>query len=317
MSIINNANPGSNIEALYALDRAITKYSQNDKNKGKRLSIEGLLGLIAPSNFFLDVEKLEDGEFKRLANPEKKAKETLKFWGNAGLWDMAEDSVRSNFDLDHTNKLPERLLKLIASKEYDILNGNDIEPFVRFITFFLGVEEVTFVGQQALDGNKAGDLVARLIDASAVSNAMSLNSNERPTFLAYADMMGFLEQIDKKSYFVDPTRAIKTFLPTIFEESKNMFFDEFLAKLNNCFPVFDEGKYRVLVEQQMILDNDNWNTEKGIKLSASLSIAVERLIREHVIICEPASDSVNRYNLTLPNGREKTFSTIQFLGDNR
>ena len=33
MSIINNANPGSSVEALHAVDRIITKFSQNDKNE--------------------------------------------------------------------------------------------------------------------------------------------------------------------------------------------------------------------------------------------------------------------------------------------
>ncbi|MEZ9157241.1 protein DpdG [Vibrio lentus] len=313
MSIINNANPGSSVEALYAVDRIITKFSQNDKNEGKYLPLDTLMSLVAPYSLFTGTERLENGEFKRL-DAEKKVKQTMKFWGDAGLWNVTEQGVRSTFLLDNTRDLPKRLLKLIASKDFDLLKGNDIEPFLRFVIFFLCVDEVTFVGQQPLDGNKAGELVASLINSDAVENAMSLNSNERPNFFAYARMMGFLEQVGKKQYFVDPTRAIKTFLPQVFENSNSLFFDDFLNKLNHCLPVFDEGKYRELVEQQMILDTTLWPAEKGVKLSASLSIAIERLTQERIITCSLASDSVVRYSLTLPNGQEKMISNIQFLG---
>lgn len=314
MSIINNANPGSSVEALYAVDRIITKFSQNVRNGGKYLPLDKLMSLVAPSNLFIGTEQLENGEFKRLPNPEKKVKEAIRFWGEAGLWDVTDQGVRSTFQLDNTSELPKRLLKLIASKDFDLLKGNDIEPFLRFVIFFLCVDEVTFVGQKPLDGNKAGELVASLINSDVVNNAMSLNSNERPIFFAYAHMMGFLEQVGKKQYFVDPTRAIKAFLPQVFENSNSLFFDDFLNKLNQCLPVFDEGKYRELVEQQMILDTTHWPAEKGVKLSASLSIAIERLTQERIITCSLASDSAIRYSLTLPNGQEKMISTIQFLG---
>ncbi|WP_063654600.1 protein DpdG [Aliivibrio fischeri] len=313
MSIINNANPGSSVEALHAVDRIITKFSQNDKNDGKYLPLDTLMSLVAPNSLFRGTERLENGEFKRL-DAEKKVKQTIKFWGDAGLWNVTEQGVRSTFLLDNTRDLPKRLLKLIASKDFDLLKGNDIEPFLRFVIFFLCIDEVTFVGLKPLDGNKAGELVASLINSDAVYNAMSLNSNERPNFFAYARMMGFLEQVGKKQYFVDPTRAIKTFLPQVFENSNSLFFDDFLNKLNHCLPVFDEGKYRELVEQQMILNTNLWPAEKGVKLSASLSIAIERLTQERIITCSLASDSVIRYSLTLPNGQEKMISTIQFLG---
>lgn len=313
MSIINNANPGSSVEALHAVDRIITKFSQNDKNEGKYLPLDTLMSLVAPTSMFTGIERLENGNFKRL-NPENKVKEAINFWGDAGLWDVTDQGVRSAFLLDDTRDLPKRLLKLIASKDFDLLKGNGIEPFLRFVIFFLCVDEVTFVGQKPLDRKKAGELVASLINSDSVDHAMSLNTNERANFFAYAHMMGFLEQVGKKQYFVDPTRAIKTFLPQVFESSNSLFFDDFLNKLNHCLPVFDEGKYRELVEQQMILDTTLWPAEKGVKLSASLSIAIERLTQERIITCSLASDSVIRYSLTLPNGQEKMISTIQFLG---
>lgn len=313
MSIINNANPGSSVEALYAVDRIITKFSQNDKNKGKYLPLDTLMSLVAPNSLFTGTERLENGEFKRL-NPENKVKETIDFWGKTELWELTSQGVRSTFLLDNTRELPKRLLKSIARKDFDILKGNGIEPFLRFVIFFLCVDEVTFVGLKPLDRQKAGELVASLINSDAVVNAMSLNTNERHIFFAYAHMMGFLEQVGKKQYFVDPTRAIKVFLPQIFENSNELFFDGFLNKLNHCLPVFDEGKYRELVEQQMILDTTHWPAEKGVKLSASLSIAIERLTQERIITCSLASDSAIRYSLTLPNGQEKMISTVQFLG---
>ncbi|EHR1106446.1 hypothetical protein HYO14_05210 [Vibrio parahaemolyticus] len=316
MSIINNANPGSNIEALYALDKVITLFSQNTKNGGKRLPLDRLMSDVTPSNLFLDINKQENGEFKRLDNPEKKVKETLRFWGDAGLWDVTKEGVRSNHPvLDNTRQLPQRLLKVISRKEYDLFKGNDIEPFLRFLIFFLCIDDVTFVGHQVLDRNSAGELVAKLIDSSEVSNAMSFNTNERPVFFAYAHMLGFLEQIGPKSYFVDPTRAIKAFLPSIFESNKSMSFDVFLTKLNECLPIFDQGKYRQQVEKQMIREVDIRAKENGLRVSASLSVAIERLIRERMIGWSLESDSAIRYSLTLPNGEEKIVSNVQFLGD--
>jgi len=313
MSIINNASKGSNIEALYLLDRTITQFSL--KNPDKYLPEDKLMLITAPNNLFEGDEKDDSGSFKRLVNPEKKVRETLAFWGENGLWDVSKEGVKSHSILDNSDQLPKRLLKLIASKEYDLLNGNDIEPFLRFLTLFLCIDEITFVGQQILDGKKAGELVEKLVADDLVNNAMSLNTNERPFFFSYAYLLGFLEQIDKRKYFVDPTRAIKIFLPDIFKDKKHLYFSEFLSRLNACLPVFDEGEYRLLVEDKMIRDVDDWSPDKGIRLSASLSIAIERLCRERRIVCDLGSDSKNRYYLTLPNGIEKIISNIQYLED--
>ena len=231
------------------------------------------------------------------------------------MWDFSNEGIKSNSILDNTEQLPNRLLKLIARKEYDLLKGNDIEPFLRFLTLFLCIDEITFVGQQVLNGKKAGELVEKLVADDSVNNAMSLNSNERPIFFSYAYLLGFLEQVDKRDYFVDPTQAIKIFLPEIFSDKKQLYFDEFLSKLNECLPVFDGGEYRLLVEEKMIRDVDDWSPEKGIRLSASLSIAIERLCRERRIACDLGSDSKTRYYLTLPNGMERSISNIQYLED--
>ncbi|MGU3840494.1 hypothetical protein ACVZHT_02415, partial [Vibrio diabolicus] len=139
MSIINNASPGSSVEALHAVDRIITKFSQNDKNEGKYLPLDTLMSLVAPTSLFIGTERLENGEFKRL-DSEKKVKQTIKFWGDAGLWNVTEQGVRSTYLLDNTRDLPKRLLKLIASKDYDLFRGNGIEPFLRFVIFFLCVD---------------------------------------------------------------------------------------------------------------------------------------------------------------------------------
>ncbi|GMM91157.1 protein DpdG [Vibrio fortis] len=311
MSIINSAAPGSHIESLFLLDRLISDFSRS-KPDG-RLTEEQIKTFCVPEYLLLDSSKDANGEFKVKKNPAKKLRESLEFWRDRDLWDHNDVGLRSYSELDCADNLPARLLKTICEQEYDFLNGNKIEPLLRYLTLMMAVDKHTFVGQQVLDRSSAQTLVASVVDSSNVGR-MNLNDSETKSFFDYAHLLGFLEQVDKETYFVDPTRALKVLLDANFQVNEELLCDAFLARLNHKLPIFDQGEYRRVMEEVIVRDNDQWAPEQGIRLSASLSIALYRLRREGVVAYRMGSDSATRYYLTLPTGEITEITHLTYLG---
>lgn len=312
MSIINNAQPGSHIESLFLLDRMICEFSRS-KPEG-RLTEEQIKQYCVPEYLLQDTQKEVNGQFKIRINPAKKLKESLEFWNGQGLWDCSEKGVRAHSELDDAENLPARLLKLIASKEYDLLHGTKIEPLLRYLTLMMAVDKHTFVGKKILDKVNAQTLIASVVDTTSVGR-MNLNDSETKSFFEYANLLGFLEQVEKEGYFVDPTRALKVLLEAQFAKDEELLCTAFLSHLNQGLPIFDQGEYRRLIEETVVRDNDEWTPEQGIRLSASLSIALYRLRHEGLISYRMGSDSVERFHLTLPTDDNTIITHITYQGE--
>lgn len=313
MSIINNAYAGSHIESLFLLDRMICEFSRSKPEE--RLTDEQIKQYCVPENLLLDTKKEDNGEYKVKLNPAKKIKETLAFWKGQGLWDSSEEGLRTHTKLDTTENLPARLLKLIASKEYDLLHGSKIEPLLRYITLILAMDKYTFVGQQRLERHSLQELVASVVlkDKDIVGRT-NINDSETKCFFEYAHLLGFLEQVEKDVYFVDPTRALKVLLEAQFTQGEELLCTTFLVQLNQGLPIFDQGEYRRLIEDNVVRDNDEWTPDQGIRLSASLSVALYRLRHEGLISYRMGSDSVDRFHLTLPTGDNTVITHISYQG---
>lgn len=207
MSIINNAAPGSHIESLFLLDRLINDFSRS-KPDG-RLTEEQIKTFCVPESLLLNSSKDANGEFTVKTNSAKKLRESLAFWREHGLWDYNDAGLRSYSELDNEDNLPARLLKTICEQEYDFLHGNKIEPLLRYLTLILAVDKHTFVGQQVLDRSSAQTLMASVVDSSSVVR-MNLNDSETKGFFDYAHLLGFVEQVDKENYFVDPNARLES-----------------------------------------------------------------------------------------------------------
>lgn len=111
-----------------------------------------------------------------------------------------------------------------------------------------------------------------------------------------------------------PTRALKVLLNANFQANEEWLCDAFLARLNHKLAIFDQGEYRRIMEEVIVRDNDQWTPEQGIRLSASLSIALYRLRREGVVTYRMGSDSATRYYLTLPTGENTVITHLTCLG---
>ncbi|GAL28907.1 hypothetical protein JCM19239_2148 [Vibrio variabilis] len=152
--------------------------------------------------------------------------------------------------------------------------------------------------------------------ASETDVRLTLNDSERKGFFDYGLMLGFLEKVSSGVYVVDPTRAIEMLLGQVFsKEEQKLTISEFIRKINERFPVFDNGKYRLQCEQLMSERNKHWSTHSEHQVSASLSIALYRLNLSGKIYLDPGADSIDRLDLILPGNQTKAVSHIRIAGE--
>ncbi|MCG9751346.1 hypothetical protein L1D54_12705 [Vibrio brasiliensis] len=312
MSIINNDKAGSHIESLFLLDRLISDFSRSKPDAF--LTEAQIKENCVPPYLLLETSKDEIGQYKIKTNPTRKLKESLDFWREQGLWQTNEQGdVRAWPELECGDNLPARLLKLIASKQYDFLHGTKIEPLLRYLALFLAIDKHTMVGKQVFNREEASRLISSVVDTTNVGR-MNLNTSELKGFFEYAYVLGFLEHVDKENYFVDPTCALNVLLSANLTVNEELPCEAFLARLNQNLPIFDQGEYRQLIEETVVRDNDQWTSEQGIRLSASLSIALHRLRRQGVLTFRMGSDSATRFHLTLPIADNTVITHLTYLG---
>jgi hypothetical protein len=101
---------------------------------------------------------------------------------------------------------------------------------------------------------------------------------------------------DSRSFFMDPTMAIRSALSELPGESGTFDAKTFVAELANLLPVLDGGEYRKLVEER--LNSVVWRAPPAKHLSMSLSFALRRLDAEKVIALEGKADAEDAYSLT-------------------
>lgn len=317
MSILNNANRGSHIPCLFLLDKRINEFSL--KKPESWLLVKDLLENCTPEEMFYSDDKDEQGEFKFEKNPASKLRETFSFWSEQGLWQLSEkDEVKAWSVFSVSESLEHRLFRLIGSKEYDLFSGNDIEPFIRAVCVYLALPQHTFVGREFLsNSNVAIVMQSHMLDrASETDVRLTLNDSERKGFFDYGLMLGFLEKVSSGVYVVDPTRAIEMLLGQVFsKEEQKLTISEFIRKINELFPVFDNGRYRLQCEQLMSERNKHWVTHADYQISASLSIALYRLNLSGKIYLDLGSDSIDRLDLILPGNQTKAVSHVRIAGE--
>ncbi|EJC6828436.1 TPA: hypothetical protein NKQ52_004678 [Vibrio parahaemolyticus] len=314
MSIINSANSGSNIPALFLLDKRIREFFLSKPDED--LPEGQLLENSAPNELFWSDVKNESGEFELFSKEApKKLQQTYNFWNKQGFWPAIESQqARKTIALTSFQDLPKRLLKLMASKSYELLDGNDIEPFIRALCVYLALPQHTFVGKEFL-GNSNISIVfnAHMPERSEISSTrLTLNDSERKGFFDYGVMTGFLERVGADRYVVDPTRAVEIFLEDLFpNKAESISISEFIKRLNGQFSVFDGGEYRLLIEELMKQRAKDWRPIPEHQVSASLSIALLRLNLKGKLYLDLGSDTVERKDLVLPGNHIKPISHVR------
>jgi hypothetical protein len=99
-----------------------------------------------------------------------------------------------------------------------------------------------------------------------------------------------------RSFFVDPTDAVKAVAATFLPEGDSLDAFTFVDELAQRLPVLDGGAYRGEVERQM--DGSNWRKPLEGHLSMALSFAIRRLRLDGSLVLEARSDAQRGFTLT-------------------
>ncbi|SEI52010.1 protein DpdG [Paraburkholderia diazotrophica] len=292
MSIVNNAHPGSSLVLLNLIDRYLLA-------RGKPVSRVEMLTTLRPDNLPLT------------ENAEKRFEWNLNFWLEQGLWATSEDGAISLVPNPQHQDLPTRLLAKIVSntstfKDDEILEGSRTEPFLRAITSLLPQRAFTFLGGKTLGSSNAAEVVNNFLPGKKLNE-----TNELSGFLAFADFLGFLEPVEK-AYVIDPTRAIKPYLPTIFSDEGRLPIKTVVERLGVYLPMLDGGRYRRLIEPLM----EGFEFDEPYEISAALSHALVRLESSFQIRLERPSDDSTSLNLQLPGQAQRSVGEVHYISQN-
>nr|WP_249339669.1 MULTISPECIES: protein DpdG [Enterobacterales] len=141
------------------------------------------------------------------------------------------------------------------------------------------------------------------------------SSNEAPVVPAYLSWLGFVQQITRESYAIDPTNAIREELPFLMQLGEQLSIAEVLQRLNRALPVLDGGSYRQNVEDR--ISRKGWRPLSSDRLSTSLSRALLRLQLSGIINMDEKADASGAMQLTGIKGsvlRTVTHLTLTHTG---
>lgn len=293
MSIINSANPGSQINLLCMTYRVIYR------SKGT-LSTEELLELCRPRNL-----PTKNDHIKRFSD-------NLRFWMQEShqLWRedenskivlsgtvggiSPEDIASATSDAIHS----ETYTGLYESKNHDVI------PLFRCLGAILITDQYTIDSGAALNNSELDKLFSRLgLDYPP-------NDSEKKYVLAYGHFLGYLEPIAGGDYVVDVTRAVRREIFDVIGNRGAVDATEFVARLGSRLPLLDGGSYQEQVRRQL-RDAAEFDRENR-SLSRALSLALERLRVSGCIALEQKADDPNVFLMQLGD-QLRSVSRIEVL----
>jgi len=296
MSIINNANKGSQINLLCLIFRVISR------NNGV-FSANEIIEFCRPEN-------LPETETAK-----KRFSENLQFWMEDGhqLWFENADSKL---------ELRENPKTLSPHAIADIVNRVLLRPQVENILGEAGSRDTVallqllscFLVSDLFSISSGKDLEPEMRDVLSVHfpDVKSPNLSEGTIFLQYGRFLGYFEtiQIENRNISIlDPTRVVKHSLPSIFEENSELDAETFIARLGEVVPLLDGGNYWT----QALAQFKNTSSQMTHRqISKSLSIAIARLRVEREIEFTSLSDDASAFSLQLPEG-EKSISRFKYI----
>jgi len=300
MSLINNANPGSQIDLVCMLYRVL------NRSKSGSLAEDRLLALCRPDG-------LSENEDQK-----KRLQGELRFWSQEHhrLWHKTTEDefhLETRFEDDSMSK-PADIARLVR----DVLFATPIESvfdsqgswegvdqLFAMLAWVLALPECSAWPQKILNKDSLREVLSRL------PAEFRLNDSELPVALEYGHFLGFLEPRGSSGFVVDATTAIRDAVHTLLAPGKQMSADKFLEALAQHLPVIDGGRFRLEVEARMA--EEGFRPPEERMLSASLSHALYRLQIAGSLKIDALSDDLNSRDMQLPSGKRVTFSRIQCL----
>ncbi|AJE90979.1 TPA: hypothetical protein MB376_005521 [Klebsiella pneumoniae] len=300
MSIINNAHGGSQYAVLVAFYQVLKVSPKNT------LPREKLMALCAPAS-------LQTGDSE---NASGKAPKELNAWLDLGL--LKEESGNNTTEISlnaryfSTKDMPLRQATrrcLLAVENNRDLNSRD-ERAVDLTLLAALLLALDVYHNPEISKRNLEQLVNHLLPDFRINS-----SNEAPVVPAYLSWLGFVQQITRESYAIDPTNAIREELPFLMQLGEQLSIAEVLQRLNRALPVLDGGSYRQNVEDR--ISRKGWRPLSSDRLSTSLSRALLRLQLSGIINMDEKADASGAMQLTGIKGsvlRTVTHLTLTHTG---
>ena len=294
MAIINNAQAGSQISLLCMIYRVISR------NSGT-LSVDDIQSLCAPPSL------------PALPDHKKRFPDNLRFW------------MKDSHQLWHEDKNAKLVLTRVATSEdptaiavvtnealfanpaetiFGKKDKNDTEGLFRALGCVLAVDQFTIEGKRRLNRQNMQEFYAEQL------RDFIPNDSEKIIIQRYGHFLGFFSMDASGEYVVDPTRALQGVLNAIFDGARELSVEQFLDRLAKQLPVLDRGSYRIEIEKRMVGPVSSDMAAR--KISASLSLAIERLKAAGILDYSPSSDDLKACVLQT-RGASKRISRIQYL----
>ncbi|MER3383176.1 protein DpdG [Pectobacterium aroidearum] len=294
MSIINNAHGGSQYAVLVAFYQVLKVSPKNT------LPREKLMALCAPA-------ALQTGDSE---NASGKAPKELNAWLDLGLLKEEPGSNTTEISLNasyfSTKDMPLRQAArrcLQAMENNRDLNSRD-ERAVDLTLLAALLLALDVYHNPEISKRNLEQLVNHLLPDFRINS-----SNEAPVVPAYLSWLGFVQQITRESYAIDPTNAIREELPFLMQLGEQLSIAEVLQRLNRALPVLDGGSYRQQVEER--ISRKGWQPLSADRLSTSLSRALLRLQLSGIINMDEKADASGAMQLTGIKG--KVLRTVTHL----
>ncbi|EHD23370.1 MULTISPECIES: protein DpdG [Brenneria] len=281
MSIINNAHGGSQYAVLVAFYQVLKVSPKNT------LPREKLMALCAPA-------ALQTGDSE---NASGKAPKELNAWLDLGLLkeEPGSNTTEISFNTSYfsTKDMPLRQAArrcLQAVENNRDLNSRD-ERAVDLTLLAALLLALDVYHNPEISKRNLEQLVNHLLPDFRINS-----SNEAPVVPAYLSWLGFVQQITRESYAIDPTNAIREELPFLMQLGEQLSIAEVLQRLNRALPVLDGGSYRQQVEER--ISRKGWQPLSADRLSTSLSRALLRLQLSGIINMDEKADASGAMQLT-------------------
>lgn len=299
MSLINNANPGSQIDLMSIVYRVLLRAAAP-------MPEERLIALCRPETL-----PINDDQRKRLPGE-------LQFWAepahqlwtkdDSGSYSLARRASRdASTPSDIASVVSPLLMKTDIPTVFDPKHGADgVAKLMTILACVLAVPDFSPLGHRTITKEVLDEFQGRYLPPESRLNA----SNEISEAIAYGHFLGFFEPAAEGGHVVDPTEAVAIALKEVLEPDADLAIRDLISGLAEKLPVLDGGRFRTEVEAKMAERGFRLPSED--RLSRTMSHALYRLRVGGFIKLEELSDDPHQLSFDLPSG-DKKFSRVRLL----
>ena len=247
---------------------------------------------------------------------DKSVEQTLNTWIKLGMFHEAPDGKLSiHQDVRKVDRDPNGLPSLVARFILRASNnanywGNEnsgAADFTRAVSWLLAQDVYT---TELTGWQSAQD---RLTPQGAIS--VIANDTRWSGLKEWVAWLGFGWVVKASGVLcIDPTQAIRGFLPQVFGNTRTRFADEVVSLLAKELPVLDGGEYRTKMETRLMETTaiGSWRSAPPGQLSTSLSRSILRLIADGTLEAGILADNVDRRVRLTGRNQKKTHEFSQF-----